>query len=572
MSVTTNHLVGVDAGGQIWYERAQEWYQSTGTKTAAEAYGISVCDDAKLMDPWEKIPGQLTQVAARGGRVLGLSPAGSILEYNPTHINTISGNNWFNVDGTASYIAVSVNWVFIIRNGQLLVRDMDKNAWVPASPSPPGTSLSSVAVGGSYVYVSTASAYNVFSTTIEAAPSVSSSGTSAHAAKAVLTFLFALPGYPSNDQQIRITGELLKDPLVAEVVPAKLLNIRLSHQIEFGTVDYLDDPQANCYWQKAQCTRTKDTEYFKADVVVCPNPNTWGITYDDGPTKSSGPDTAKIQAELAAIGANATFFVTGTASRQNINTLRATYAAGYHIASHTYTHHPLTSATNEEIVAELKYTESVIYETLGIVPRFFRPPYGDIDDRVRAIAYALGYTPIIWEGRYDSQDWKDTVPEDSAIEALVGYAKSGKPGFISLEHDISERTSGIAIRALQKIRAQGLHKTMHITSVADCVSEPAYADPSLFIKRPTGPCPTYVIRDGDFCSAIASAHGLDLETFKSMNPNVNCNNLGSGQVVCVGPGTRPLDPATSPALGKIAGYSKELILVVAAVVGMQFLF
>ncbi|KAJ3150076.1 chitin deacetylase [Geranomyces michiganensis] len=241
--------------------------------------------------------------------------------------------------------------------------------------------------------------------------------------------------YPDNDQTVRIPGDLFKDPLVAE--------------------------------------------------------------YDDGPSKSSGPDTAKIQTELAALGANATFFVTGTASRQNVATLRATYAAGYHVASHTYTHHPLTSATNEEIVAELKYTESVIYETLGVVPRFFRPPYGDIDDRVRAIAYALGYTPIIWEGRYDSQDWRDTVPEESAVAALVGYAKSGKPGFISLEHDISERTSGIAVRALQKIRAQGLHNTMHITSVAQCLNEPAYADPSLFVKRTIGMCPTYIIRDGD---------------------------------------------------------------------------
>ncbi|KAJ3146074.1 chitin deacetylase [Geranomyces michiganensis] len=379
--------------------------------------------------------------------------------------------------------------------------------------------------------------------------------------------------YPENDQTVRITGDLLKDPLVADawahvqrVVPASLLNINPSFQIEYGQVTYRDDSVKNCYWPASQCVRRKDTEYYRADVVTCPTPNTWGVTFDDGPTKSTGPDTAKIQTELASINANATFFCTGTASRQNLNTLRATFAAGYHIASHTYTHKPMTNLTNEQIVAELKYTESVLYETLGIVPRFFRPPYGDIDDRVRAIAHALGYTAIIWTQGFDSQDTTST-PTDSIVTTVVGFAKPG-PGFISLQHDISTKTSDIAVRALQKIRESGLHRAVRITSVADCIGEPAYVDPATFTPRVVGPCPTYTTRDGDTCGRIATDHGLDLTTFTSLNPTLNCNALTGGQVVCVGQGQKP---AISSAISNVAAYAKELVLIAAAAVGMQFL-
>ena len=35
---------------------------------------------------------------------------------------------------------------------------------------------------------------------------------------------------------------------------------------------------------------------------------------------------------------------------------------------------------------------------------FLQPPFGDVDDRIRAIANGLGLKTIIW--RYDSFDWE----------------------------------------------------------------------------------------------------------------------------------------------------------------------
>ena len=57
---------------------------------------------------------------------------------------------------------------------------------------------------------------------------------------------------------------------------------------------------------------------------------------------------------------------------------------------------PLTTISNEAIIAELGWSKKVIKDTLGVTPTYMRPPYGDIDDRVRAICKAMNLTPVIW--------------------------------------------------------------------------------------------------------------------------------------------------------------------------------
>ncbi len=91
-----------------------------------------------------------------------------------------------------------------------------------------------------------------------------------------------------------------------------------------------------------------------------------------------------------------TFFVTGIQIRDHSDILKTEYQAGHEIASHTWSHRALTSLTNLEIIAELEYTSLAIEIVTGHRPRFFRPPFGDIDNRVRAIAKAMGLLPILW--------------------------------------------------------------------------------------------------------------------------------------------------------------------------------
>jgi hypothetical protein len=78
----------------------------------------------------------------------------------------------------------------------------------------------------------------------------------------------------------------------------------------------------------------------------------------------------------------------------------------------------------------------------------FRPPYGDCDDRVRAIATALGFRTVFW-----SDDSKDTSRLSATPPpAVISDWFSAQPGFISLQHDISPTTVEIAINALVDAR------------------------------------------------------------------------------------------------------------------------
>ncbi|KAF8760318.1 Polysaccharide deacetylase [Rhizoctonia solani] len=99
---------------------------------------------------------------------------------------------------------------------------------------------------------------------------------------------------------------------------------------------------------------------------------------------------------------------------------------GDDIAVHTWSHRYMTTLSNEEALAELAWTMQVIHDmTGGRVPRFWRPPYGDSDNRVRAIAReVLGLTTVIWND--DTNDW--AITETPATQTVAGATKNTAEG------------------------------------------------------------------------------------------------------------------------------------------------
>ena len=66
----------------------------------------------------------------------------------------------------------------------------------------------------------------------------------------------------------------------------------------------------------------------------------------------------------------------------------------------------------------------------------FRPPYGDYDDKVVAVADRMGYYPIQWD--IDSLDWKD-YGADSIVDKVVNHKHLGN-GSIILMHNGAKYT------------------------------------------------------------------------------------------------------------------------------------
>jgi len=200
-----------------------------------------------------------------------------------------------------------------------------------------------------------------------------------------------------------------------------------------------------CDWTFTLCTRPDD-------IVQCPK-GQWGITYDDGPTQFS----PKLYDYLDSVNQKATLFMIGGQVLQYPDLVKRAYLAGHELAIHTFSHSYLTTQSTESIVGELKWTEQAIFEVTGVHPKLFRPPYGDIDDRVRDIARQLGFTPVIWN--HDTDDWmlgEDKTFQASWIDAnataWVNEAATATVGGVSLEHDLYAGTVDAAIRILPLLK------------------------------------------------------------------------------------------------------------------------
>jgi peptidoglycan/xylan/chitin deacetylase (PgdA/CDA1 family) len=46
---------------------------------------------------------------------------------------------------------------------------------------------------------------------------------------------------------------------------------------------------------------------------------------------------------------------------------------GHHIAGHTWSHQLMTTLTNQEVLAELYFTQKAIKYVTGITPKYWRP-------------------------------------------------------------------------------------------------------------------------------------------------------------------------------------------------------
>ncbi|KAG9223107.1 carbohydrate esterase family 4 protein [Pleurotus ostreatus PC15] len=192
----------------------------------------------------------------------------------------------------------------------------------------------------------------------------------------------------------------------------------------------------NCWWTCGGCTRDDD-------ITSCPDKMTWGLTYDDGPAFY----TPNLLQYLAEQKIKSTFFTVGSRVISAPATLQAMHIEGHQISAHTWAHPPLTTLTNDEIIAELGWSRKAIKDVLGVTPNTFRPPYGDIDDRVRAIAKAMGMVPVLWTrigpyATFDTDDFNINGGITTVQQVLVnwknilGNATTMNTGFIVLEHDL----------------------------------------------------------------------------------------------------------------------------------------
>ncbi|KAJ3068586.1 chitin deacetylase, partial [Quaeritorhiza haematococci] len=253
-------------------------------------------------------------------------------------------------------------------------------------------------------------------------------------------------------------------------VPAIPVNA-LNTTISFPVCPPPTQREQTCHWSCFQCLRP-------TDITNCPkSSNGWAITYDDGPA----PYTPAILDYLDQKNLKATFFVVGSRVVQSPDILLRAFRAGHQIGVHTWSHRYLTTQPNDVVVAELEYTARAIEEVIGTRPKYFRPPFGDIDDRVRAIAAAMGLTPVMWDR--DTFDWQLNNPASGMRpEYITGnftaWATNATrvTGHTSLQHDLYQASAALAPPTIDLL----LKNNWVPMSSAECVNDlAAYKDPNV---------------------------------------------------------------------------------------------
>lgn len=259
-----------------------------------------------------------------------------------------------------------------------------------------------------------------------------------------------------------------------------------------GAIDmagYDQDADPDCWWSASTCTKPK-LAGVNEDIYTCPEPETWGLTYDDGPNCSHNAfydylEAEKIKATMFYIGSNVVNWPYGAQRGQK---------AGHHLADHTWSHQLMTTLTNTEVLAELYYTQKAIKMVTGVTPIHWRPvssnssivfsflvkliiilhhqAFGDVDDRVRWIASQLGLTTILWN--LDTDDWAAGTSEslDTVKKTYEDFVEMGSNGTfknsgqITLTHEIDNTTMALALEFLPKIRAA----YKNVIDVATCMN------------------------------------------------------------------------------------------------------
>ena len=147
------------------------------------------------------------------------------------------------------------------------------------------------------------------------------------------------------------------------------------------------------------------------------------LTFDDGPSSF----TDRLLDCLEQNNAKATFFMVGTEIESFPDEVKRMNKLGCELGNHTYDHTDLTTLSADEITSEISKVDEKLVELTGQGASVVRPPYGSINDTVKA---TVGTPMILWS--IDTLDWK-TEDVESTVEEVMNNVEDGS---VILMHDI----------------------------------------------------------------------------------------------------------------------------------------
>jgi len=148
------------------------------------------------------------------------------------------------------------------------------------------------------------------------------------------------------------------------------------------------------------------------------------LTFDACPTSLHDEYDEQVVEVLLREKVPATLFLSGRWVEKNPE--KAKFLADqkeFEIAAHSYWHPHLLEKDDARVLREMKRTQAIIKKVTGKTPRYFRPPYGEVDERVAKLAKEAGLVTI----QYDiaSGDPDPGLSTERIVRSVLREAKGG---------------------------------------------------------------------------------------------------------------------------------------------------
>ncbi len=195
--------------------------------------------------------------------------------------------------------------------------------------------------------------------------------------------------------------------------------------------------------------------YFMKDPIepakqpkIDPNKKLIAFTFDDGPKPEN---TITIMNELEKYNGRGTFFMLGQNMDLYPDIVKEVYKRGHEVANHSWDHSQDIAFTGKmnakEVTEEVYAPNDVVFKLTGFEPRYFRPPFGSINDTLNSVC---GLDIVLWD--IDSEDWSNHNA-NKMTQIIEDTAKYGAK--VVLMHDIhADSVEGVKL-ILKKLHDKG---------------------------------------------------------------------------------------------------------------------
>lgn len=122
------------------------------------------------------------------------------------------------------------------------------------------------------------------------------------------------------------------------------------------------------------------------------------LTFDACPTSHEEEYDRQVVEVLIREKVPATLFMSGRWVDKNAKTAKELASlVQFEIGNHAYWHPHMTEKDDARVLGELRRTQVIINKVTGKRPKYFRPPFGEVDERVAKLAAQAGLLVIQYD-------------------------------------------------------------------------------------------------------------------------------------------------------------------------------